>query len=68
MIKFKFYYGNVDDFDRGPKNLVIGVKNSTTAYSVYFKPSGIELHRSHPYKPFYEIPWSISWGREKRTS
>jgi hypothetical protein len=67
MIKFKFAYGVFDDFGRGPKNLIIAVRNDKTAYTARFMPSGIEIRRSHPYQPYYEILWSFDWRRKKKT-
>lgn len=65
MIEFKIAYGVVDDFGRGPRNLIIGIKNDKTAYTIRFRPSGVEIRRSHPFQPYYEILWSFNWRKEK---
>jgi hypothetical protein len=66
MIKFVFKYGNMDDFNEGPKCLCLGVKNSNIAKYLVLNRYGVEYCVSRRYMPFYELPWSFSWRKKKK--
>ena len=68
MFEFRIAYGTVDFFSQSPNTLSISVKNSNTGLSMRFSKDGIEIRKYYVNKPFYDVPWSISWKRKKKAS
>ena len=67
MFKFIFYYGNLDDFDRGPKRLKIGFKTENIAKYLVIDEFGAEYIVGRPRMPFYDIIWSFTWKQREES-
>jgi len=65
MFKFIFYYGNLDDFDKGPKRLKVGFKTSKIARYLVIDKIGVEYIIGRPRMPFYETIFGFDWRRKK---